>query len=75
MQERCKYYNTLFQFSVGIETKLQAGFDSWQGQKDFSLFHNVQTGSGAHTVYYTMRKDAVSRGGGGRGVELPLTSI
>jgi hypothetical protein len=35
------------------------GFDSRQGQ-DFSLLHNVQTGSGAHPASYPM-----GTGGGG----------
>jgi hypothetical protein len=41
--------------------RLRPGFDSRQGL-DFSLLHNVQTGSGAHPAFYSAGTGAFSPG-------------
>jgi hypothetical protein len=39
--------------SRGSSAGIATGFDSRHG-KDFSLFHSIQTGSGAHPASYPM---------------------
>jgi hypothetical protein len=46
-------YGKSWDSSFGMSMGWTVGFISWQGQ-DFSVLHNVQTGSGVHTASYPM---------------------
>jgi hypothetical protein len=59
--------------SVSIGTRLHAeqqGFDSQQGQENYSLCHRVQTGSEVHPTSYPMGAGKASGRRSGRGVKL-----
>jgi hypothetical protein len=66
--------------SVGIETgyelddRIGVRFPAWAGK--FSLYHRVQTGSGAHPVFYPTGTGGSFPGGKAAGAwSWPLTSI
>jgi hypothetical protein len=52
---------SLSRYSDGLRAGLPK-FDSRQGQ-DFSLVHNIQTGSGAHPASYPLVKGVLYPGG------------
>jgi hypothetical protein len=54
----------LSQYSNELQTELLRNRDSVPGRKrDFSFFHNVQAGSGAHPAFYSMCAGGSFRGG------------
>jgi hypothetical protein len=48
--------------SVGLATGLTAGVQSPEGERNRSLPHSVQSGSGAHSDFYPIRIRALSLG-------------